>query len=166
MEAVIRERIQQADWNALQRKLELQVKDKLKQGPGIALPAATTSRAFSVDPTVQFDKDVKREDATTVLIKAGTHVNPLTQVTLRQRFIVIDGRKLEHVAFAKQQVQQYGAAWVKVMLTAGDFEVVSKAIEDRVYWVLPEIVTRFKLEHVPSVITQNGPMLQVEEIVL
>jgi len=101
-----------------------------------------------------------------VLIKAGTHVNPLTQVTLRQRFIVIDGRKLEHVAFAKQQVQQYGAAWVKVMLTAGDFEVVSKAIQDRVYWVLPEIVTRFKLEHVPSVITQNGPMLHVEEIVL
>ena len=166
LEAVIRERIQQADWNVLQRQLETQVRDKLKSGPGIALPPATTSRVFSVDPTVQFDKDVKREDATTVLIKAGTHVNPLTQVTLRQRFIVIDGRKLEHVAFAKQQVQQYGAAWVKVMLTAGDFEVVSKAIQDRVYWVLPEIVTRFKLEHVPSVITQNGPMLHVEEIVL
>ena len=166
LEAVIRERIQQADWNALQRQLDTQVRDKLKSGPGIALPRATTSRVFSVDPTVQFDKDVKREDATTVLIKAGTHVNPLTQVTLRQRFIVIDGRKLEHVAFAKQQVQQYGPARVKVMLTAGDFEVVSKAVQDRVYWVLPEIVTRFKLEHVPSVITQHGPMLQVEEIVL
>jgi len=166
MEAVIRERIQQADWNALQRKLELQVKDKLKQGPGIALPAATTSRAFSVDPTVQFEKDVKREDGQTVLIKTGTHVNPLTQVTLRQRFIVIDGRNRQQVAFAKQQVEQYGAAWVKVMLTAGDFQAVSKTIQDRVYWVLPEIVTRFQLEHVPSVITQNGPLLKVEEIAL
>ncbi len=166
MELVIRERIQQADWNALQRKLELQVRDKLKKGPGIALTAATTSRAFSVDPTVQFDKDVKREDGATVLIKAGTQVNPLTQVTLRQRFIVIDGRNPQHVAFAKQQVQQYGAAWVKVMLTAGDVEAVSKTIHDRAYWVLPEIVTRFKLEHVPSVITQNGPMLKVEEIAL
>jgi len=166
LEAVIRERIQQADWNAIQRKLERQVKDKLKQGPGIALTAATTSRAFAVDPTVQFDKDVKREDGATVLIKAGTQVNPLTQVTLRQRFIVIDGRNPQQVAFAKEQVQHYGAAGVKVMLTAGDYAAVSKAIADRVYWVLPEIVTRFKLEHVPSVITQNGPLLKVEEIAL
>jgi conjugal transfer pilus assembly protein TraW len=166
MEIVIRERIQQADWNAIQRKLELQVKDKLKKGPGIALTAATTSRAFAVDPTVQFDKDVKREDGATVLIKAGTQVNPLTQVTLRQRFIVIDGRNPQQVAFAKQQVQQYGAAWVKVMLTAGDFEAVSKTIQGRAYWVLPEIVTRFKLEHVPSVITQHGPLLKVEEFAL
>ena len=166
MEAVIREKIQQADWKALQRQLETQVKDKLKNGPGIALPRATASRAFSVDPTVQFDKDVKREDGQTVVIKAGTVVNPLTQVTLRQRFIVIDGRNREQVAFAKQQVQQYGAASVKVMLTAGDFDAVSKRIQDRVYWVLPEIVTRFKLEHVPSVITQNGPMLKVEEFAL
>lgn len=166
MEAVIREKIQQADWKALQRQLETQVRDKLKNGPGIALPRATASRAFSVDPTVQFDKDVKREDGQTVLIKAGTQVNPLTQVTLRQRFIVIDGRNREQVAFAKQQVQQYGAGSVKVMLTAGDYEAVSKRIQDRVYWVLPEIVTRFKLEHVPSVITQNGPMLKVEEFAL
>jgi conjugal transfer pilus assembly protein TraW len=166
LEAVIRERIQQADWNALQRQLDTQVRDKLKNGPGIALPRATTSRAFAVDPTVQFDKDVKREDGATVLIKAGTHVNPLTQVTLRQRFIVIDGRNPQQVAFAKQQVQQYGAAWVKVMLTAGDYGAVSKTIQDRAYWVLPEIVTRFQLEHVPSVITQNGPLLKVEEIAL
>lgn len=166
MEAVIRERIQQADWAALQRQLETQVRDKLKNGPGIALPVATTSRVFAVDPTVQFDKDVKREDGQTVLIKAGTQVNPLTQVTLRQRFIVIDGRQARQVAFAKQQVQQYGAASVKVMLTAGDFEAVSKSIQNRVYWVLPEIVTRFKLEHVPSVITQNGPLLKVEELAL
>jgi len=166
MEAVIRERIQQADWNALQRQLDTQVKDKLKHGPGIALPRATASRAFSVDPTVKFEKDVKREDGATVLIQAGTQVNPLTQVTLRQRFIVIDCRNRQQVAFAKQQVQQYGAAAVKVMLTAGDFQAVSKTIQDRVYWVLPEIVTRFQLEHVPSVITQNGPMLKVEEIAL
>lgn len=166
MEAVIRERIRQADWNALQRQLDSQVRDKLKKGPGIALPVATASRTFSVDPTVQFEKDVTRDDGQTVVIKAGTQVNPLTQVTLRQRFIVIDGRNRQQVAFAKQQVQQYGAVWVKVMLTAGDFEAVSKTIQDRVYWVLPEIVTRFKLEHVPSVITQNGPMLNVEEVAL
>lgn len=166
MEAVIREKIKQADWNALQRQLETQVREKLKNGPGVALPRATASRVFSVDPTVQFDKDVKREDGQTVVIQAGTQVNPLTQVTLRQRFIVIDGRNRQQVAFAKQQVQQYGAAFVKVMLTAGDFEAVSKRIQDRVYWVLPEVVTRFKLEHVPSVITQNGPMLKVEEFAL
>ena len=79
---------------------------------------------------------------------------------------MIDGRNREQVAFAKQQVQQYGAGSVKVMLTAGDYEAVSKRIQDRVYWVLPEIVTRFKLEHVQSVITHNGPMLKVEEFAL
>lgn len=166
LEEVIRERVRQADWNKLRQQMETQVKDKLRKGPEVALPPATTARAFSVDPTMQFDQDVKTQDDTTVLVKAGTQVNPLAQLTLRHRFIVIDGRNPQHVAFAKQQVQQYGAAWVKVMLTAGDYEAVSKAIQDRAYWVLPEIVTRFKLEHVPSVITQNGPLLKVEEIAL
>ena len=77
--------------------------------------------------------------------------------------IVIDGRDKAQVQFAQEQVQKFGAASVKVLLTAGDFEEVAKVIHDRVYWLQPDMLTRFQLAHVPSVVTQNGPMLQVEE---
>jgi hypothetical protein len=30
----------------------------------------------------------------------------------------------------------------------------------------PDMVSRFQLAHVPSVISQNGPMLKIEEIAL
>lgn len=166
MEALIRERLKKADWAKIRREVEVKLQDKLKNGPDIPLPNASAARAFTVDLTVQFDHDLKAQEGGPVLVKAGTQFNPLSVMTIRHRYVVIDGRNPAQVAFAKQQVQQYGSVWVKVMLTAGDFNAVSKELQDRVYWLMPELVTRFKLEHVPSVVTQNGPLMKVEEFPL
>ena len=76
---------------------------------------------------------------------------------------MIDGRDKAQVRFAQDQVRAFGAASVKVLLTAGDYEEVVKLVQDRVYWLQPDLLTRFQIAHVPSVVTQNGPMVQVEE---
>ncbi len=164
LQVVMQERFRTTDMRPFQRELESKVKERLKAGPGLALPVATESRTFAVDLTQRIDHDIANHDGSAVVVKAGTVVNPLAHLTYRHRLIVIDGRDPKQVAFAKEQIRHYGAYAVKVLLTEGDFEVVANALHDRVFWLQPEILSRFHLAHVPSVVTQNGPLLQVEEV--
>jgi len=164
LEEVFKERIRQTNMSPMKRELETKVKERLKAGPGLTLPPATESRTFSVDLTQRIDNDIPNHDGSAIVVKAGTQVNPLLYVSYRHRLVVIDGRDARQVAFAQEQVRQYGIDAVKVLLSDGDFESVAKAVKDRVYWLQPEIIVRFKLQHVPSVVTQNGPVMKVEEV--
>lgn len=164
LEEVFKERIRQTNMSPMKRELETKVKDRLKAGPGLTLPPVTESRTFSVDLTQRIDNDIPNHDGSAIVVKAGTQVNPLLYVSYRHRLVVIDGRDARQVAFAQDQVRQYGIDAVKVLLSDGDFESVARAVKDRVYWLQPEIIDRFKLQHVPSVVTQNGPVMKVEEV--
>ena len=164
LEEVFKERIRQTNMSPMKRELETKVKDRLKAGPGLTLPPVTESRTFSVDLTQRIDNDIPNHDGSAIVVKAGTQVNPLLYVSYRHRLVVIDGRDARQVAFAQEQVRQYGIDAVKVLLSDGDFESVARAVKDRVYWLQPEIIDRFKLQHVPSVVTQNGPVMKVEEV--
>lgn len=163
MREVLREMVRNADMNKFRTMLEAKVKERLKNGPGLSLPVATESRRFNVDLTQRFDHDILNHDESAVVVKAGTVVNPLSYISYQQRLIVIDGRDDRQVEFARREIRKYGAAAVKVLLTEGDFSEVGKTLQDQVYWLQPDMVTRFKLVHVPSVLTQNGPVMQVEE---
>ncbi|MDI3467642.1 MAG: hypothetical protein OJF50_006463 [Nitrospira sp.] len=163
MREVLRDLVRNADMDKFRRALETKVKKRLKDGPALSLPVAPEFRRFSVDLTQRIDHDIPNHDGSAVVVKAGTVVNPLSYVTYRHRLVVIDGRDARQVEFARRQIGKYGAYEVKVLLTEGDFAVVSTSLQDRVYWLQPDMVTRFQLAHVPSVITQNGPLMQVEE---
>jgi conjugal transfer pilus assembly protein TraW len=163
LQEAIKERLRHTDTARLRRELGMKVKDRLKEGPHLTLPKATETRVFSVDLTQKFANDIPNHDGSAILVKAGTEVNPLAYVSYRHRLVVIDGRDKAQVHFAQEQVQKFGAAAVKVLLTDGDYEEVAKVVHDRVYWLQPDLLTRFQLAHVPSVVTQNGPLLQVEE---
>lgn len=164
LEEVFKERIRQTNMSPLKGELETKVKDRLKAGPGLTLPPVTEARTFSVDLTQRIDNDIPNHDGSAIVVKAGTEVNPLLYVSYRHRLVVIDGRDGRQVAFAREQVRQYGMDAVKVLLSDGDYESVAKIVTDRVYWLQPEIIARFKLQHVPSVVTQNGPVMKVEEV--
>lgn len=166
MEALIKERIRQVDWAAKRRELDGRVRDKLKEGPGLVLPKAIQSRAFTVDLTQRYEHDIPNHDGSAIVVKAGTEINPLLYVSLHDHYLVIDGRDSTQVSYAKAQLVKYGALHVKVMLTAGEFQEVSKALQHRIFWAQPEILARFQLTHVPSLISQNGPMLQIDEVAL
>ncbi len=163
LQEAIKERLRHADTAALRREFAAKVKARLKQGPNLLLPKATEGRVFTVDLTQTVANDIPNHDGSAILVKAGTEVNPLAYVTYRHRLVVIDGRDKAQVRFAQDQVRAFGAASVKVLLTAGDYEEVAKLVQDRVYWLQPDLLTRFQIAHVPSVVTQNGPMVQVEE---
>jgi conjugal transfer pilus assembly protein TraW len=163
LEQVMRERIAQVDWTKARQEFGGRVKRKLEDGPKIALPTATEARQFTVDMTVTYDHDVTEPTSGTVLVKAGTRINPALSATYQQALVVINATDARQVAFAKRYVEERGRHRVKVLVTAGDVGKVSETVRDRAYWVSPEMVTRFQLAHVPSVISQRGPMMLVEE---
>lgn len=166
LEQVMRERIAQVDWTKARQEFGGRVKRRLKDGPNIALSPATETRQFTVDMTVTYEHDITEPTSGTVLVKAGTRINPALSVTYRQHLIVINATDPQQVIFAKQYVKARGRHQVKVLLTAGDVAKVSELVGDRAFWLSPEMVTRFLLAHVPSVISQRGPMMLVEEFKL
>jgi len=163
MEELLKERVRQVDWGKVQEDLKQRVKDRLHEGPNLPLTPASTSRVFTVDITQRYEQDIPNHDGSAVVVKAGTEINPLVHVTLRYRYLVIDGRVPGQVEYARTMMKQ---GPVKVWLSAGDAEEVGKQLGCHVYWVQPEMVSRFQLAHVPSLISQHGPVLKIEEIAL
>ena len=164
MEELLKERVRQVDWAKVQQDLKQRVKDRLHEGPNLPLTPAPASRVFTVDITQRYEHDIPNHDGSAVVVKAGTEINPLVHVTLRHRYLVIDGRVPEQVAYARSMMKQGSS--IKVWLSAGDSDEVGKQLRCRVYWLQPDMVSRFQLAHVPSVISQNGPLLKIEEVAL
>jgi conjugal transfer pilus assembly protein TraW len=164
MEELLKERVRQVDWAKVQAELKQRVKDRLHEGPNLPLTPAPASRVFTVDITQRYEHDIPNHDGSAVVVKAGTEINPLVYVTLRHRYLVIDGRVPAQVEYARAMMKQ--GSPIKVWLSAGDAGEVGKQLRRHVYWVQPEMVSRFQLAHVPSVISQNGPVLKIEEVAL
>jgi len=164
MEALVKERLTQVDWGKVRDELERNVKARLHKGPDLPLTPAWEARVFTVDITQRYEHDIQNHDGSAVIVKAGTEINPLAYVSLRHRYLVIDGRDPQHIAYARSMMTEDRS--VKVWLSAGDVAEVGKQLHAPVYWVQPDMVNRFQLAHVPSVISQHGPVLKIEEVVL
>ena len=165
MEEYLKEQMRRVDWGRVREDLHRRVMERLHEGPNIGLQPATSSRVFTVDVTQRYEHDISNHDGTAVVVKGGTEINPLTRIALSHRYVVIDGRDAKQLTYAQSLIQRYGFG-VKILLSAGDVSEVAKQLQCRVYWVQPEMVSKFQLAHVPSVISQNGPVLKIEEVAL
>ena len=165
MEEYLKEQMRRVDWGKVRDDLQRRVVERLHEGPNIGLQPATSSRVFTVDVTQRYEHDILNHDGTAVVVKGGTEINPLTRIALSHRYVVIDGRDAKQLTYAQSLIQRYGFG-VKILLSAGDVSEVAKQLQRRVYWVQPEMVSKFQLAHVPSVISQNGPVLKIEEVAL
>ncbi len=165
MEEYLKEQMRRVDWGRVREDLHRRVMERLHEGPNIGLQPATSSRVFTVDVTQRYEHDISNHDGTAVVVKGGTEINPLTRIALSHRYVVIDGRDAKQLTYAQLLIQRYGFG-VKILLSAGDVSEVAKQLQRRVYWVQPEMVSKFQLAHVPSVISQNGPVLKIEEVAL
>jgi conjugal transfer pilus assembly protein TraW len=97
-----------------------------------------------------------------VLYPAGTRVNPLMYGGLSHRYIFIDARELAQVDFALGEVKaRPGDA---IILVAGDWVSVSKRLGSQAYYDQGGAMTRrFQLSKTPSIVSQDGLRLKIEE---
>lgn len=133
-----------------------------KPVPGYSVAATNQTRFF--DPTVVLDKSVVNSDGR-VIYPAGTKVNPLQYGGLSKRYVFIDGRIPAQIDFAVSEKAKYPTD--SVILIAGDWVAVSKKIGTQAYYDQSGALTRrFKLNKVPSIVSQDGLRIKIEESAL
>lgn len=131
-----------------------------RPSPVAGLSRAETPRTWLFDPTIAVAENIT-DDKGRVIIAAGTSVNPLDSVPLRQPLVFLDGDDAEQLAWA---TKNYADTRAKFILVAGAPLELMKARQRR-FWFDQDgkLVRRFGIRAVPAVVEQHGRQLQVRE---
>lgn len=131
--------------------------------PGGALAAVAERSSRLVDPTVTYDKAVTTDDGR-IVVPGGARINPLLVTGLSKRLVFFDGRDKVQAEAVRRMVALAGPR-VKPILVAGSWYDMSKSWKTQVYFDQHgRLSQRFGIRAVPTVISQQGAMLLLEEI--
>lgn len=126
------------------------------------LPRATQDRTFRVDMSYAVDFNIPDEKGG-ILYPKGYRFNPLEYVQWPGILVVIDGSDKDQVTWLRssQYVKDYKTM---LLVTDGGFWDLSHNLKRPVFYATRQIVNRFQLKAVPSVIQQSGNYMEVKEI--
>ena len=131
--------------------------------PGVPLATVVERSSRLVDPTVTYDKAVITDDGR-IVVPGGARVNPLLITGLSKRLVFFDGRDRAQAEAVRRMVALAGSR-VKPILVAGSWYDMSKSWKTQVYFdQRGRLSQRFGIKAVPTVISQQGPMLLLEEV--
>lgn len=131
--------------------------------PVAGLERTTKARTFYWDPTIRVANTV-RDPEGNVIAQAGQTVNPLDYVSLPQRMLFFDGTDSQQVKQASAVVQQYNGQ-VKAIMVNGQPLELSRQWKYQVYFDQGgALVRRLGIEKVPSLVSQEGRKLRIDEL--
>ena len=134
-----------------------------RPAPVDGIVAAIEPRGWIVDPTITVRQDL-RDAKGRVVVAAGTRVNPLDTVPLRQRLLFLDGDDPAQVAWATSRTTALNA---KLILVKGSPFALMKAERRRFFFDQSGTLTRqLGIRAVPAVVEQQGRTLSIRELVL
>lgn len=160
--AVIMAKLQTVKHNGNLEKMQEEFQNKVKQKisrPTLVgdLAKASTNRSWYYDPSFMQKTDIK-DHTDTVIVKAGTKVNPLERVSWGEQLIFIDGDDEQQVKWAKSRIG-------KLVLTKGNPIELAQGLNKQVFFDQGGILTtRFKIKAMPAIIEQEGGLLKISEI--
>jgi len=131
--------------------------------PVEGLLKATEARRFAVDLSVTVQRDLA-DHRGQVFARAGTRINPLHYSVFNKRIVVIDGDDPEQVEFSLAEGNEIDT--ILVLVRGAPLELMRKHKRRFYFDQDAQIVTKFELEHVPSVITRGEETMIVEEVVV
>lgn len=128
--------------------------------PVSGLGVATAMRSWAFDPTISVEQDI-RDDKGRLIMAAGTRVNPLDTVPLRQALVFFDGDDPAQFAWA---TQNFTAAQTKLILVNGAPLQLMRGKQRRFFFDQGgKLVRHFKINAVPAIVRQQGRLLLVTE---
>jgi len=138
-----------------------QLKEAIRrQTPEVELPEATSPKTYTFDPSLRTDRPVTDQTGN-VVIPAGALVNPLERLLEFRPIIIIDGKKKKQVEWAKGLIRSLKPL---VLMTSGDVLELNKQLGVPVYPVPNALISRFSIERVPVILSQEGKQIKVEEV--
>lgn len=139
------------------------------------LARATKPRLWSIDPTVVVSRNIHTPDGV-LIAAAGTRLNPLAHVGLRQPLLFINGRDPDQLDWALAQTKASSDPAsqsfdthnpAKIILTDGKPAQLMAAHDRRFYFDQKAVLSsRFKITALPAIIRQDGLVLKGEEVLL
>ena len=124
------------------------------------VPSATEERVRYVDPSVIVRNPLR--DHTGKIISLGGTVNPLDHVSLSRSILVL---REDQIKKTLEEISKNGEKPI-LILTDGDIQRASSLAGQIVYGASPFMLRRLQIEKVPSLVTQDGRKLRVEELTL
>ena len=166
MEAKLREKERTGELARLQREAVARSEATLRQPrPVEGLARAMERRVSYINPSVTVATAVVAPDGSTV-VPAGTSVNPLDYVALSNWLLFFDARDPEQTRYAAALLERYQHR-LKPILVGGSFVTVARAWQRPVYYDQGgALVRRLGIRRVPALVSQEGRLLRIEELVL
>ncbi len=125
------------------------------------LPVARHDRAFLVDMTYTLDRDIP-DGKGGILYQKGDTFNPLDYIGFNRALVIIDGSDRRQVEWFQR------SPWRKdmnamLLLTGGSWYKTGESLKRPVFYADRLMVTRLKLQAVPSVAVRTGRFMEVRE---
>ncbi|MDX9943308.1 MAG: type-F conjugative transfer system protein TraW [Azonexus sp.] len=165
IEEQMRAKVESGEWDSIVEEAKARVTENAKEPrpvDGLELTSENRSRMF--DPSITLTEAITDHESR-VLFPAGTRVNPLESVSLREALLLFDGRDKAQVALAERLMAESEVP-IKPILVGGSWAKLSDAWERQVYFDQYGVICeRFGITRVPALITQVGVHLRIDEIV-
>ncbi|KGM38732.1 hypothetical protein JY96_21415 [Aquabacterium sp. NJ1] len=131
--------------------------------PVSGLTTTFKKKVFWYDPTVVVEENIV-DGRGAIIVPVGTRKNPLDYVTLKRKWLFIDGQDEKQVRLARAAVEDKGDA-VRVVLTNGAPLELSRRWKWPVYFDQHGIyVSTFGITHVPAWVEQDGKRIRITEV--
>lgn len=128
--------------------------------PGIV--TATFPKTYLLDPSVTVQENVM-DDQGSLLVLAGTRINPLDHMNWSKSVLLIDARDDRQVELALDRLEHHPKD--KIILVGGSYTEFMRKHKKQVFFDLGGVfTTRFNIKVVPTLVSQEGRNLLVQEI--
>ncbi len=158
----IEARAKEVNWKKALDPKKAEKKIKEHRPPGlIKLPPSLKDGSFSVDGTYSMQMDVP-DGKGGVLYPKGYTFNPLDYVFLPRILVFLDGSDERQIEWFKSSPYKEDFRTM-LLLTDGPYYEIMQDLKIPVYYANRKIIDRLGLKAVPSVVVQNGKLMQVRE---
>jgi len=130
----------------------------------VALKPAMKDRVFYPNMSYVLDKDIVDANGK-IIYQKGFTFKPLEYTKLSYGIVVINGKNPKELEWFKNSKYANTIAY-RLLITDGSYYDLIKELNQQVFYCLPQITQRFKLQHTPSIVIQKGNKMEVSEICL
>lgn len=159
LQAKMQHKMNNGEWDDEVKDMRDRTQSFVDRPEGISLPVTQEYSATSIDVTYRLPENVL-DSKGKILHEKGKVVNPLDIYPIKRGLCFIDGDDEKQVAFAKSKCYPNE----KIVLVKGDYSEVANKLDVRIYFdQKQQLVDRFKISSVPTVVRQSGSVLMKEE---
>ena len=159
--AELKEKAAQTDWKKHFNPEKIKALAKNYRPDLVKLPKAAENKAFLVDMTYTLEFDIP-DGKGGILYPAGYKFNPLEYLNFSKTLVIFDGTDSEQVKWCQTSyADDYNST---LLITGGSCYDLSGLFKRPVFYASADIIRRFGVRAVPSVISQQKNYMEIKEI--